>query len=71
MSQTTQIKEVTAQLLTFAEINFFFSFFFLLSNKAMRGLYEFYQSWTAIEQESYSFASPLEAQAQKTYYDIE
>lgn len=37
----------------------------------MRGLYEFYQSWTAIEQESYSFASPLEAQAQKTYYDIE
>lgn len=34
-------------------------------------MYEIYQSWTAIEQESYSFASPLEAQAQKTYSEME
>lgn len=43
----------------------------IFSPFAKRGIYEIYQSWTAIEQESYSFASPLEAQAQKTYSEME
>lgn len=53
--------------------NYLFSFFlfFFLSSTAKRGIYEIYQSWTAIEQESYSFASPLEAQAQKRYCEME
>lgn len=69
VSQTAQMKSI-CQLWTFAEI-ILFSFLFSLSSAAKRGIYELYLSWTAAEQGSYSFASPLEAQAQKLYCEME
>lgn len=51
--------------------NFFSFFFFFLSSAAKRGICELYQGWTAAEQGSHSFASALEAQAQKLYCEME
>lgn len=54
---------------------FFFHFFSLKCKISLkipkRGIYELYQGWTAAEQGSHSFASPLKAQAQKLYCEME